>query len=218
MKDGAREFYRAAIRRSRWYYIALVSIDAIFAKGIGGVYHGKGEAYYKGLCLLPAERLAKLDLAKMSERECVKALAAAQLDPLMVEDGAEFADGRDEEPEPADSDDRIYAAIISARPMAALVPRDSSRMYAGVDFRIYYDNCSHQSGRQRAWVVCPDTGHSRCFRYRFLDSFPSGAHCEAFLIAWAHPAVDGSLRREEHQRFIPTVDACEVVLAAYDGR
>ena len=33
VKDGVREFWRGAIKNTKWYYIALLMSDAIFAKG-----------------------------------------------------------------------------------------------------------------------------------------------------------------------------------------
>lgn len=63
-----------------------------------------------------------------------------------------------------------------------------SSMNAGVGrliVPVHWDNCSHASGKQRAYIKCVCTHHSACFRYRQCDLERDPRRLVAWLLAWA---------------------------------
>ena len=49
-----------------------------------------------------------------------------------------------------------------------------------------YDNFSHSSGKLRCWITCDKHGgaNAKCQRWRFVHTFETAKHCEAWLLAW----------------------------------
>ena len=171
------------------------------------IYHGKKEAYYKSLVKLPAAKLVRLKLTDSPDmdQETVAEILGLLKD-IREEEEAAGAIADIDEAAVEDDDQDIYEAIAAApdRPPPEVVTRNVLVPIGSRDVRIYYDNCSHQSGKQRAWAVCPDRTHARCFRYRFIESFASPTACEQFLTAWAYSAVLRPCSRKEHQDRIPS--------------
>ncbi len=70
--------------------------------------------------------------------------------------------------------------------------------------RVYFDNCTHSSGRRRAFICCRAPGRGRCDKYYFLDKFAGQPHAAAYLFAW----LSGAAEAEDHQhhlRFVPSL-------------
>ena len=84
----------------------------------------------------------------------------------------------------------------------------------------HFDNCSHSSGKQRAYIACRDTGHKLCFHYRTVDNFPSLKHAAAHNFAWSlavnHPdwGFNGQrMSKQDHLRFNPKQEFVDKALA-----
>ena len=48
----------------------------------------------------------------------------------------------------------------------------------GQTHTVHFDNASHSSGKQRAYVTCR-SGHCACFKYRIVEKFLSCEHATA---------------------------------------
>lgn len=72
--------------------------------------------------------------------------------------------------------------------------------------RVHYDNCSHASGKQRAWIACPLRRHQACFRYMLVEKASSDDHLRAILTAWAFGALcrGESFDKAAHKMFQPS--------------
>lgn len=211
-----REFWAGAYRRSKWYFIALHCLGAIWRKGVSFVAHQQSEGYYQALVRLPAHLLQGKELHNASHADNQR-LIKEHADVLEDVEGAHPEDDRDavaevddgvlrlalEAPDALDKEAGFLALMQKhATGAPALASNKSTREYVGRDMKIYYDHFSHSSRRQRTWAVCP-AGHPRCYRYRFTDTFASEKHCEAFLWAWASFALANEVSREEHQKYVP---------------
>ena len=78
---------------------------------------------------------------------------------------------------------------------------------AGMDeVRVNFDNCSHSSGRQRAYVACPNKRHVACFRYTTVDLHTSPAHAAAYLLCWAEHArgKPALFSKQSHKDYEPS--------------
>lgn len=216
-QDSDREFWRGAIKNTKWYYIALLMSPDIFAKGCSAIYHGRKEAYYRSLCKLSREQLVRFGLVDAATNKYND-----DIDEILqlLKDMGSVSDLAIENDIEGDVDDDIYEAITvrTHNPPPETIAEHYESRVRGCAFRIYHDNHSHQSGRQRAWIVCPDAIHLRCFRYRFIDSFESVRHCHAFLMAWAHHAAALPCSRVEHQALVPTTEQTDDMLDHVDGR
>ena len=53
-----------------------------------------------------------------------------------------------------------------------------------IPITIHFDNCSHRSGRRRAWAKCGNKMHPACFRYVFVKNFKSMEALVVHLAAW----------------------------------
>jgi hypothetical protein len=204
-QGGVREFWRGAIKNTKWYYIALLMSADIFAKGCTALYHGRKEAYYRSLVKLSREQFVRFGLVDAVDNKYNDDIAEIL---LLLKDLAPGDELAVEQEAFGDVDDDIYDAITvrAFNPPSEIIAGHHEAQVGGRAFHIYHDNHSHQSGRQRAWIVCPDATHLRCFRYRFIDSFDSVQHCHAFLMAWAHKAASGPCSRSEHQEFGPKAE------------
>ena len=83
------------VSRSRAYFGCIITLGALFAKGLQKFYHSKSGAYYQ--CLLQAERPNDIDPSLDAEKheEMAKTLAPARMDPTVRtvgDDGLIFSD------------------------------------------------------------------------------------------------------------------------------
>eukprot|EP00959_Pyramimonas_sp_CCMP1952_P469430 9494917-Pyramimonas_sp.AAC.1 len=79
--------------------------------------------------------------------------------------------------------------------------------FGGKEFKIYFGNCSHSSGKQRAFIACRNRNHVACFKNRQLDMFPNARTCCAWLLAWAKAGVSkGPEFTKEAHRFYEPAD------------
>ena len=75
--------------------------------------------------------------------------------------------------------------------------------------KVYFDNASHQSGRQRGWINC--SFPCRCVKYEFVTESEKAAYC-AWMYVWEQHGNDAADRRE-HLKFDPRpADVAECML------
>ena len=89
------------------------------------------------------------------------------------------------------------------------------------EFAVHVDNCSHSSGKQRAYVACPVAHHAACFKYSIVERFPNVEKCACWLAAWARGAVDKDKKftKEKHKTFQPLefdIEAAQEALTVDD--
>ena len=68
-----------------------------------------------------------------------------------------------------------------------------------IPMRVNFDNCSHQSGRRRAFLYCK--AHDNCRAYVFVDDFSTRERAAAYLFAWGNQHSDYP-RRDQAQEHI----------------
>jgi len=211
---------RSAWRGSMWFFRALAMKEDILAKGVDRILYRLNDGYYQVLCKLPARRLESIaanhaHLHRYSSSQFLKMLKGYKLPSLAVLDGE--VEAEEDEPDEAEAlacdgllaledEDRLGAPEPDDMPEALLPPGDirtSGRpVRVNDEVVVRFDNCSHSSGIQRAYVKCPE--HLMCFRYRQVNLDDSSERLLAVLTNWYMVAPSKS--REEHQDYIPQVD------------
>ena len=100
----------------------------------------------------------------------------------------------------------IAVSFARSLPATAMLQRFKVTTGSGEEHVVMTDGCSHSSGRQRVYASCPlKRAHPACFRYRYIDSFPSIEAAVADLAAWRDRASGASsdFSRVDHYRFVP---------------
>ena len=82
---------------------------------------------------------------------------------------------------------------------------------------VHFDNCSHPSGKQRAFIGCPRQDHNHCYRWKNVELCPTTDRIIAELTAWAQLGVQNGAEysKDDHIRDFPlesNVVACEARL------
>ena len=79
----------------------------------------------------------------------------------------------------------------------------------GEQCKVLFDNCSHQSGKQRCYIACPSPHHAACFKYSMVHLFLDDAAAAAWLMAWANHARNkpAAFTKCRHAAFKPSEDA-----------
>merc|ERR1712048_1148427 len=78
---------------------------------------------------------------------------------------------------------------------------------------VNFDNMSHQSGKRRGFIQCPNhEGHGNCRLYVFVQDFASKRHCTSYLVAWACAAYkEGLTDSKKHVKEKPSPEAVALV-------
>ena len=87
-----------------------------------------------------------------------------------------------------------------------MFPRVAARSRFFGDVKVYFDNCSHQSGQRRTYIKCGNVAHHAeqfCVRYTFLHKYTSELDCCAWLMAWRQDGHHCD-SREHHKYFFPS--------------
>ena len=188
---GPKVFLRLHTR-PRSYYIALALADDILSKNVKRILHKMSDAYYLALIRLSTEALEKLDHEKLCYKEFVKAMKPSRGNanvaddphlPMLDDVDIGEAEALLEDEMDAETNEMLVTLSCSRRSVS-FADRTISTVIRGVSVRILYDRCSHSSGRQRAWAVCPNRNHDRCLRYQILDMHESDRHLRSYLAAW----------------------------------
>ena len=114
----------------------------------------------------------------------------------------------------------IAGQLLSGRSSRQVDLRQTYRMR---DVAISLDNCSHRSGKQRAYVSCPrarncPTPHYGCYRYITIDEHRSVGNCVARLALWAEECngKPDTWSKADHLGFQPSEAAVAAAVAAVE--
>lgn len=228
--------------RPKNYFAALLCADRILytlaiadESSLPIILHGMPDAYYRSLLQAKSTNAVKSLLALLDGSTDVRAMSNASFNCL--KDIADFTDKEATEEEarqamPALLDDEPSAssradmehmhksalAVLRAIPSALVDMRAAMQAeIMGHTYRVHFDNCSHASGKQRAYIGCRHEGHSACFRYSIVERHPTMRRAAAVLISWAAHAADKpkSFTKEQHKRYQPEevdVDTVEALI------
>lgn len=172
----------------RSYYAALCVREGIFNKSgnIRYILHGASDVYYNLLLslpdLAPLEALTDAELLHLKKEDIPN---PAKRSMLCLEEGNLGVEDDLGVIEPDDvADVAVPPAIALAAPLVPVVLPEPPIAYK--HWSVHFDNYSHSSGYQRAFVGCALHGaNGRCRRYQYVRNFPSRRHCAAWLFAWA---------------------------------
>ena len=208
---------------SRMYFVALLKSATILDKmpltlGIPVIKHSMPETYYKALLFLEGVRLNKFLLAleaKHGEDEGIDdgaiAHALDEAGSLAISSRRKQLAIEDQLEIPAPTTPPAELATINMVGMQLLFGPPADRVNLAAKFMcgshaIHFDNFTHASRKQRAFVRCPHRAHEACFRYLAIDTTPSQNHAIAFLAAWADHARSAGKHysKEQHKRYQPS--------------
>ena len=215
--DSAKEFLASGIKGSRWYFVALLQAGLIFEKGISCVVHDMPGSYYQLLCEGDAEQLRQLppmeNIRRCAHRHFLALLKRQPLPELLEQDAFPLPEdgGPDQEAEvPQDGAIAVAPEPSEAHPV---LEGPSLAVPAGftVDVRhrpdaplcrVRYDNATHASGIQRAYIGCP-WGHPDCWKYRQTNLTPDKDEMIAYLYCWALQG-EGRSKEEHRDQVVPS--------------
>ena len=191
-----REFQTDHLVRSIDYWLAMVQIEDIHAKGVLCVAHSKPQFYFKCLLHLESEMLEQMValentrvLTTEDYKQFLRGLGSGLL-ALEDEELQALEDG-DDVPEaaflPALIADRSIVPVL--RPRNLKTAAFNVKVAGGSQVHIHLDGASHTArtrelGRQRAYVTCCGRGHTSCHKYGWLHHFNGNRECFAFLYLW----------------------------------
>ena len=225
---------------SRMYFLALAKSSDIFSRfpkdedHVPFMLHGMHEQYYKLLLKLrkPADFLKLQQLqddavapkAITDAPEFTQLLAAikeVESDDETKAEGAQFPDPSElalPAPAAADVADLHKKAVVVLAGASGVVADVSSSWTAVVDgqqVRVHFDNCTHSSGHQRAYVACPlgRTTHPACFKYTQVNKHAGDEHAVAWLACWYRDALanPGKSKRQHRDFLLADADVREVL-------
>ncbi len=196
------------------YFAALREVDNIFEKGVTSVEHGGLDAYYR--CLLPLDEGA---LRSLPVGWAAK--GHAWLRSQLSLNGAEV-EGDEERVGAADVAEALALPICdSIADIIAPVVRSAAeegwsrcmvRLPPNAWFKVWFDGCTHQSGRQRGWAEC---GSYRCIKYKFTEVLESRVpFCAAMALWMGHGVMHSDMTRSDHLAYWPSPE--QVSVAAMD--
>ena len=186
---------------------------SITADEVPSILHGMTESYYKLLLRIRGpDDVRKLNAILHGPFDTLSDRRFAELLPIEerpvhqggAEDGARRLPMILDAPQSEELLDmarvhRMAAQVMRNIPAAIVDLRGRLRCDdGGLNIVIHLDNCSHQSGHQRAYATCPVKTHVACFRYTFVHLFDSVQHVAAWLTSWGvtqQPRTPESTRR-----------------------
>ena len=238
-------FFEPVASRPKSCFVALAISDRIFEKfeacdttelSLPVIYHGLSDSYYKALLSLKTKQDVLALNALLSGASNMKQLTDKAFAALTRSGEGDEAD---EEGDDLSARDAAILEPLMPLPAPALqgarsmhaaalavlrgVPRGSVDLtdsrgatFGGVTYRAHFDHFSHQSGRQRCYIACPNKQHVACFKYGFVHLFRDKEHIAAWQIAWARHAVGkpNSFTKKHHLAYVPSE---EEVAAASSG-
>jgi hypothetical protein len=224
-EDSEKRFLATNIKRSRWYFVALLKLQDIFSRGVTAVHHDMPWAYYQLLCDGTEEqvgRLLELEVKRCSLHHFLALLNGRPLPDLLDIGGVPVIAQQEEESwEEQGFEDGVAAPpgfegvpLVLEGPLE-IAPHDFEldvRRNAGSPMcRVRFDNASHVNGIQRAYIKCP-WGHSRCFKYKQVNLIPDQDRMVAWLYTWALMGQD--MTKEQHRDVaVPSDAAVEEMMA-----
>ena len=235
---GDEQHFLALEGRPKTYFAVLCQADevlqrlAISDESIPLIYHSMPDAYYRLLLRVDSSRSVQALLDLIGSAPNVEALTDKNFKELLpaCDDGEGSGDDAGEEDmglpalkdmvpaigrlRPTDADiaqsHRIAKQVLSGIPASMVdIKTKWCRRFGGRDCYVHFDNCSHASGRQRAWIGCPHKFHHACFKYVYIDTYESPRECAAWLVEWSEHARGMPIEwsKQEHLRFRPPEEA-----------
>jgi len=214
------------VKKSLSYLACMAHRCMIWTKGITEISHTQCDHYYKCLLKLSAEDLAKI-LAMLGEPKDDAWFRATykKRKPKKEDEASSSDDGSGEGGPPRPPRIRDGGLLPLPAPAAVLdpsfVPWKRQIVSIGEDseaLKVYFDNMSHKSGQQQAWLTCRahDDG---CIRWRRVSG--DSKKFFAAMYAWHRAArLNADLRsRDEHMPFEPSdaqISECEAALVLQD--
>lgn len=236
-EHGGQKEYEQLLNRPKSYFVALGLADQILRKlgtsdaALPVLYHGMPDAYYRVLLNLKDARQVDALQDLLDGSPDIKALREAEFSSLLssVPETASAADGGDDNQDdaplalewgpanPADLEraHRIASAVLRGLPSASVDLRQCFAAGAqGRRIKVHFDNCSHSSGKQRAYVACPSPHHKACFKYSLVEKFETAESGVAWLAAWAEHARDqpAAFTKAAHMRLQPSAASVAAML------
>ena len=180
--------HECEISRAKAYFCALVQAEQIFDRfpmAVGtlpAIIHGMPDAYYRFLLSRNTLDLGKLQ-AMLDKATDVKAVVdTEEFKKLVLADDASGAAPRLGLADREDLSAMRRIAVSALHGIAHGHVDISKRKFAIVDgerITVYFDNCSHQSGRPRIYGARREKRrHHGCFKYKFLHQFPFRGICD----------------------------------------
>jgi hypothetical protein len=244
---GDAKLFDQSPAKAKLYFATLCIADRILEKlsvvetTLPLIYHGMPESYYRLLLRIKTQKdvQALLDmLDRSADPLALKDKAFAELLPPGDVRQAGNDDDDDVFPsnlpalldlpgraivDPVAADiqrvHRIAASVLRAIPASMVDIRSSwSCLREGLRTTVHFDNASHSSGKQRAYIKCPVAWHAACFRYSIVEKHESHAHAAAWLAAWAQHALtqtQATFTKEDHKLYEPPNDVWRGVLTEF---
>ena len=229
---GDELLYDVSPSRPKSYFQALALADQIFDRlavleaDLPVIHHAMPSGYYQLLLGMKSAADAKALHALMDKHGDPSAIRNEKFLELLEGEDTSSSDGevdevipRDlpmlldiappalEDPTAADIKHvhKVISQVLRAVP-AAMVDIRSRWACRGIGHQVHFDNASHSSGRQRAYITCPVAWHAACFRYTTVDLWESPAHAAAFLCCWADHATKQprTWTKDNHTDFHPS--------------
>lgn len=212
---------RALVSGSKLYFVALVLRNEIVARS-GFILHNGSTKYYRLLLTLKdPSPLAAL-------KDDPRALSPADMDDLAKDEQLHeplLAIGNKDDAEDAELDDVALPAGDHSDSVLDAVPVHISKFAAeAAQLRpfmygnavIHFDNCSHSSGKLRAYTRCHR--HRGCTQHCQVETAGSRNAAIARLQAWLHWAdINPGMQRCDHSGQAPPVDLVEGFLRRLDA-
>ena len=196
--------FRPLLSQPLSYFAVLLSRDEVLRKGINGVRHGAPDNYYRCLLLLSAEACQAMirDAAGKDDAWFRARLASAPDAMEEATDSLLDVEAVEEFTSEADAV-RMDVLMLPISVSSALWSRCKVDLGEGIDaIKVYFDNCTHQFGRQRGWVNC---SHHGCIKYEFVKW--TKEYFMSFMYCWHSHGSDLDLPNKQlHLSFSPSED------------
>lgn len=196
--------YHLDLKLPASYFAALCDRASVFRKNVDAIHHRKADNYYRCLLLLSESKLSVVldGLALGSDDSWF-------LEQLHLCDDAGVRETL--QPQVIAAETAVVLAIgdIPCIVAPVVAHNEWTRCSVHVDgfedsLKIYFDNCSHQTGKRRGWANCDRHG---CIKYVFTTGLERKAFCASMFLWWQHNEHDLTQTKCEHLAFWPDSEA-----------
>ena len=212
--SSSRHVFRAQamLSGSKLYFVALLLRNEIASRG-GFVMHTGSARYYQ--LLLSLKDLAVFECLKDASASMTDASLQALLDDVSLQEPLVPLDGSEpyaEENVDVESNAGTFLEDITTDALPIAIQRYAAetaqmRPYQHEGHRtayVHFDNCSHSSGKLRAFVTCRE--HDQCTKHIQVET-AGGRHAAiCYCIAWLHWAEAEQLDRDDHSGEVPPAE------------
>lgn len=212
--SSSRHVFRAQamLSGSKLYFVALLLRNEIASRG-GFVMHTGSARYYQ--LLLSLKDLAVFECLKDASASMTDASLQALLDDVSLQEPLVPLDGSEpyaEENVDVESNAGTFPEDITTDALPIAIQRYAAetaqmRPYQHEGHRtayVHFDNCSHSSGKLRAFVRCRK--HDQCTKHIQVET-AGGRHAAiCYCIAWLHWAEAEQLDRDDHSGEAPPAE------------